>query len=299
MNKMNKDFINFSENFEVVFKKEQLSNFYKYDFKIDDNIIEKIKELNNSLKECINLINNNEDISKFIESYKKYEEEVMEHMNLDETNFKKVYSKEIKLSKKLGENGWVISQFSNPSIINKWEELLSEGEESISNLFEKDDDINIIIEGLNKKYVKDNEKLYFSKGIQAFNNKDYMASSMFLIALLENRVSKWLNFDKKNMRNKEKYSENAGFKDKISEDFERFYGKEMFMKKKTFIFMYTSLIAYLSRVFIDGLYTFEKGNEPPYLNRNWLMHGRMVRDVKKYECIQVLNALSVVEFMAN
>lgn len=41
----------------------------------------------------------------------------------------------------------------------------------------------------------------------------------------------------------------------------------------------------------------EKGIEPPYLNRNWLMHGRMNRSIERYECIQILNALSVIEFM--
>ena len=64
-----------------------------------------------------------------------------------------------------------------------------------------------------------------------------------------------------------------------------------------FLEMYPSLIAYLNRIFIDGLYKFENGIEPPYLNRNWLMHGRMNRSIERYECIQILNALSVIEFM--
>ena len=54
---------------------------------------------------------------------------------------------------------------------------------------------------------------------------------------------------------------------------------------------------YLNRIFIDGSYKFENGIEPPYLNRNWLMHGRINRSIKRCECIQILNALSVIEFM--
>ena len=61
--------------------------------------------------------------------------------------------------------------------------------------------------------------------------------------------------------------------------------------------MYPSLIAYLNRIFIDSPYKFENGIEPPYLNRNWLMHGRMNRSIERSECIQILNALSVIEFM--
>lgn len=48
---------------------------------------------------------------------------------------------------------------------------------------------------------------------------------------------------------------------------------------------------------MDDPYKFENGIEPPYLNRNWLMHGQMNRSIERYECIQILNALSVIEFM--
>lgn len=50
------------------------------------------------------------------------------------------------------------------------------------------------------------------------------------------------------------------------------------------------------KIEVDG-FKFENGIEPPYLNRNWLMHGRMNRSIERYECIQILNALSVIEFM--
>ena len=84
----------------------------------------------------------------------------------------------------------------------------------------------------------------------------------------------------------------------MAEDFRQLTEKRGFMSKKIyFLEMYPSLIAYLNRIFIDGSYKFEKGIEPPYLNRNWLMHGRMNRSIERYECIQILNALSVIEFM--
>ena len=55
-----------------------------------------------------------------------------------------------------------------------------------------------------------------------------------------------------------------------------------------------SFAAFAERVFVDGEYSFESGTEPPYLNRNWLMHGRMTRRVKRYERVQLINALNTL-----
>ena len=44
-------------------------------------------------------------------------------------------------------------------------------------------------------------------------------------------------------------------------------------------------------------YLFEKGIEPPYVNRNWLMHGRSSRKIERFECIQLINALSTIEYV--
>ena len=47
--------------------------------------------------------------------------------------------------------------------------------------------------------------------------------------------------------------------------------------------------------FVDGEYAFEKGIEPPYINRNWLLHGKCCREIERFECIQLLNALESIE----
>jgi hypothetical protein len=46
---------------------------------------------------------------------------------------------------------------------------------------------------------------------------------------------------------------------------------------------------------VDGNYKFENEIEPPYINRNWILHGRCSRKIERYECIQVLNALDMIE----
>ena len=44
-------------------------------------------------------------------------------------------------------------------------------------------------------------------------------------------------------------------------------------------------------------FAFKFGNkiEPPYINRNWLLHGRSSREIERWECIQLLNALDTIE----
>lgn len=133
--------------------------------------------------------------------------------------------------------------------------------------------------------------------MQAFENEDYMTVAMYLLALLDNRVNKLVVFPNQHMSYKVKYS-NRDFANQMAEDFRQLNEKRGFMSKKIyFLKIYPSLISCLNRIFINGLYKFENGIEPPCLNRNWLMHGRMKRRIERYECIQILNALSVIEYM--
>jgi len=230
---------------------------------------------------------------------KNYQREVRETEGLTEAEFEEKYRTEIEWSEKFGKNGWVISEHTNPADIKNWEQLLCEGEAKVAEFFDGEDIVilDVIIEGLQEKYVSDEIQLYFKNGMQAFENEDYMTAAMYLLSLLDNRVNKLVDFPNQRMSYKAKYS-NAGFTNQKAEDFRQLTEKRGFMSKKIyFLEMYPSLIAYLNRIFIDGQYKFENGIEPPYLNRNWLMHGRMNRSIERYECIQILNALSVIEFM--
>lgn len=133
--------------------------------------------------------------------------------------------------------------------------------------------------------------------MKAFEENDYMTAAMYLMGLLDYRVGQLVDFPERRLSNRVKYS-NEGFADQKTGDFhELTQGKRYITKKILFLETYPSLIEYLNRVFYDEPYPFSKGIEPPYLNRNWLMHGRMTKEVERYECIQILNAISVVEFM--
>lgn len=66
---------------------------------------------------------------------------------------------------------------------------------------------------------------------------------------------------------------NKGFEQHLSQEFLK--TNSFFTKRFLFLNMYPSLIGYLNRLFVDGAYTFESKKEPPYINRNWLLHGNV------------------------
>ena len=283
--------------FEMVKKQE---NLYKNIVKeISPEALVKFQELSDRLNEWKNSLNNMPGLLKLAEMLKNYEYEVRETEGLTGAEFEEKYKAEIERSEMFGKSEWVISEHSNPADIKKWEQLLYGGAAKVVEFFDREEIaiFDVIIEELQERYVSNEMQLYFRNGMQAFENEDYMTVAMYLLALLDNRVNELVDFPNQRMSYKVKYS-NKGFANQKAEDFKQLTEKRGFMSKKVyFLEMYPSLIAYMNRIFIDGSYKFENGIEPPYLNRNWLMHGRMNRKVEKYECIQILNALNVIEFM--
>ena len=114
---------------------------------------------------------------------------------------------------------------------------------------------------------------------------------MYLVGLLEARVNALVQFPTRT-KYKEKFSD-KGFVDVKQKKFAE--SNSFFAKRFYFGDIYPSLIAFLNRLFVDGEYTFEKGVEPTYINRNWLLHGKCCREIKRFECIQLLNALETIE----
>lgn len=300
---MNNDFKNskeFAKILEIGKKQEEIyKSVIKAYTEMSPETLAKFQEISAQLSKWKKSINDMPGLLKIAEMFKNYEQEIRKNEGLNECEFEEKYNDEIERSEKLGRNGWVISEHSNPADIKNWEQLLCEGESKISEFFDGDDIavLDVIMEGLNDKYITGINQRYFNKGIDAFKAEDYMTAAMYLFALLDNRVNKLVDFPSKYLKNKVKYS-NEGFADQKTEDFKQLTENRSFFSKKIyFLEMYPSLIEYLNRVFYDEPYPFHKDIEPPYLNRNWLMHGRMEREIKRYECVQIMNALSVMEFM--
>lgn len=228
------------------------------------------------------------------EEVKEFIREAKESESLSEEEFEKKYGSEFEVCKTLGEHGWVVSGYSNPRYIKNWYKALIEGEpDKIVCFFEEEDDrvIKNIMDTLESKYNDPVNRNYYSRGIKAFQDDDYMTCAMYLVGLLEARVNALVQFPLKT-KYREKFSD-KGFADVKQGQFAE--SSSFFTKRYYFLNVYPSLIAFLNRLFVDGEYAFEKGIEPPYINRNWLLHGKCCREIERFECIQLLNALETIE----
>ena len=121
-----------------------------------------------------------------------------------------------------------------------------------------------------------------------------MTSAMYLIPLIERRLNELINFSEERLSYRKKYSR-EGFQNHMQKEFDKTNG--FTAKRFLFLNVYPSLIEFSKRLFVDGEYSFENGIEPPYINRNWLLHGKSCRVIERYECIQLFNALSVIEYI--
>lgn len=266
-----------------------------------DNICnnEQIKIMSNTWdKLSLALRKTTENISIHIltEEMQEYIAEAKESEKLSQSEFEAKYSYEMDVCKQLGNAGWCVSEYSNPRKIREWYKLLlSRKSKEIAAYFEEDKSYvtTKIIQRLTEKYDEEPSKRYFIKAKQFFEQEDYMTTAIYLVALIEARTNKLMNFPK-GIRYSKKYSLD-GFESHLQNEFGKI---DTFLTKRfLFLEMYPSIIEFLRRLFVDGEYNFENGKEPPYINRNWLLHGRSNRKIERYECIQLFNALSVIEFV--
>lgn len=256
-----------------------------------EKIKEPLQELSKKLHDAVE----NVSFDFLTEEMKKYIDETKANENLSQNEFEDKYAYEIEVCKKLGNSGWVVSEHSNPREISEWYELLKNGnEQEIMTYFEGDSGCILwnIFRKMEKRY-EFSDRVYCVKAKDYFDKEDYMTSAMYLVALIEVRTNKLMKYPKRT-KYEQKYS-TKGFEKHLATEFEK---NNSFLKKRfLFLEMYPSIIEFLNRLFVDGEYTFEKGLEPPYINRNWLLHGRSSRTIERFECIQLFNALSAIEFV--
>lgn len=262
----------------------------------DHTQIEGMNVLVQNFASALKNITANVSLQFFTDEMKNYIAETKESEKLSQEEFEQKYSYEMDICKKLGRAGWVISEHSNPREIEEWYECICNGEEyKVESYFDGDNGCILynILNGLEQKYKENPGQRYFSKGKYFFEQEDYITSAMYIVAVIDTRISELMKYPK-GTRNKEKYSR-KGFESHLHIE----YGKinTFFTKRFLFLEMYPSIVEFLNRLFVDGEYTFENGIEPPYINRNWLLHGKSSREIERFECIQLFNALSVIEFV--
>lgn len=274
-------------NKKLVEKIQKIENEIAKNFQID-SMFPQISAMFDSMLN-LSIFSISEEVSTFIAEAKASE-------NLSHEEFLNKYGEEIDICKAVGKAGWVVSEHSNPRKIKEWYQLVVQGRTSeIVDYFDADHNQTLknIRNKLSECYVETYSCRYYNKGIEAYDKEDYMTAAMYLVALLESRINDYMNYPHRTPYSK-KYSV-EGFEQHLNQEFLKV--NSFFTKRFLFLDMYPSLIEYLNRLFVDGIYSFKNENEPPYINRNWLLHGKCARNIDRFECVQILNALSVVEFV--
>lgn len=250
-------------------------------------------------------IRDNSLIFSMSDEIRKYVNTVKEAEGLSEEEFEKKFSVEIERSRELGKNGWIPTEHGSPKDFIEWRKYIHEAPEKIMYFFEKDDEHHIkqIKDTLSAIYVQKPYITYYQNGIKAFDRGEYMTAAIYFTILLEVRLSNLVDFPKKGKKNnrisyKEKYSD-YGYAEQKKKDYEN---APNFTKKRFDILnYYPALEEYTKRLFCFGKLPLdmkeESEPEPDYLDRTWLMHGRCCRESTKVDCVQLLNALDVSEFI--
>ena len=247
----------------------------------------------------------NSNLFLITDKFREYVKVVRETEGITEEEFEQKFSKEIERSRKLGRNGWIPSEHGKPKHIAEWSEYILDSPEKIMEFFEKDDEKVIKKKKniLSRVYIQKPYITYYQNGIKAFDNKEYMTAALYLTILFEIRISNLVEFPKKNAKNQrlryqDKYS-SYGYSIQKNKDYENATG---FIEKRFYILnFYPALEEYTNRLFCFGNLPLdmeqESEPEPDYLDRTWLLHGRCCRETTRVDCVQLLNALDVCEFI--
>lgn len=287
---------------------EEISGYpvtqYNWD-KIAKNLMENTKLFSDKLIALQDKIRDNFLICSMSDEFKEYVRVVKETEGLSEEEFEKKFSVQIERSRELGKNGWIPTEHGTPKDFIEWYKHINEAPEKIMYFFEKDDEHHIkqIKDTLSAIYVQKPYITYYQNGIKAFDNGEYMTAALYLTILLEVRLSNLVDFPKKgkkknNLSYSEKYSD-YGYAGQKKKDYEN---ATSFTKKQfDFLYYYPALEEYTKRLFCFGRLPLdmkeESEPEPDYLDRTWLIHGRCCRESTKVDCVQLLNALDVSEFI--
>lgn len=256
------------------------------------DIVKKISARLNPVSSAISGLYDFSSLYKRIEKTNKFFEEIN---TLSEEEYNERFRNKVERAEALGTHGWVIGQHmqlgaENEALVS----LENKGSEAaVLSLF-------YVTEGVEKTEIDDLKKIYNGTNLAfylerfeaVYSNQDYTSAAFYLCSILERRVKIFANTYRKLTRLIEEGipEEKKSYFNTIAEN--RDQGALDLYVLTEYI---PSLKTYIERVFVDGIYTFENGVEPPYLNRNWLVHGMITKPVEKYQVLQLLNAIDTLE----
>ena len=206
-----------------------------------------------------------------------------------DTNFSSSVANEIRSRcEKLGSNGWAISPFWEPADDETWYgtwcDLSDVGrEEKIVDFF-KNNNYQLLnnIRGYTRFEVE--KYHWWVEAEKLFINKSYFGCVLILSAILEREIRKCPIDD---WRNKITRYFNDSVYDKINQIYNDNKIEPISRYVDTLLLL-PSINGFIQSFYNSGC-TFDKGTEPPFLERNWLMHGMTDRKISEVDCIKLFN----------
>ena len=211
-------------------------------------------------------------------------------------------SNEIRIKCKfLGEKGWAISPYWRPRKNETWYDTwfwmaYDNMAEKITDYFLEDD--YLLLKSING-YTRFEVDRYdwFTEAEILFEKHHYTSCAMLLTAILEESVRKcpiegWF------------YKVTKFFDNAIHNKIEDYYNRNLEPLNRYIetVLLLPSIDGFIESYFNSG-YHFGKNienrnkKEPPFLERNWLMHGLTKREVIESDCVKLFNVICSLHYI--
>ena len=188
------------------------------------------------------------------------------------------YPQMLKNTNELGKRGWVL--FLLPKSIKEQLDSLSPNEfdrkmVAVYSLGSMNEDIKYIMQSA----ISDYRKTVFDQAFKAFQHSLYYPCYAAITSQIEGLMS---DIGKE-------YIEGTGWFIKVTKMYADMGDIDYFD-----LLLYQSLKSFIEE-FTHNNYKFDK-DEPTYLNRNWVLHGRTTKEIAPIDCIKLIRAFYVYSY---
>ena len=176
-----------------------------------------------------------------------------------------------------GKFGWTLMPHADITVFSEVPADIKDSNEKIKDWCTKAD-METLFEGFS--YVKGANKRDLKEAINLYRTRQYKPCAMLLFSLLDAKLIRMQRKEDRDPKNKRRSSGASAIR-KIKKRVEA----EQDMDKRFFLLLsYTNLFACIETLFEDAK-DFKK--QPTLINRNFLQHGMLTREVKKRDCVQL------------
>ena len=237
-------------------------------------------------------------INRIIEENEKWK-----HISkLNFADYKQYFENKIETAKIYGQHGYVISPFMCMDDEKKIQDIIlkDKSEKAIVKCIYRNNEIVWQTIYRLQECYKDspNIKFYFDCFTKKYKGRDYSSAAFYISSVLDNRIKSVFKIGELNKLTKI-------IKEGISLTQESFFEKLPYEEKGRIsnAFLITEYLPsfheFILRTFTENKDEFGKLEfEPKHFNRNWFVHGYVTHQIERYQVLQLLNALSSLEFIS-